>query len=208
MDGDTRIRAVIFDLGGVILRTEDPQPRLALAERLGISRAALEQAVFQNPTAQAGEQGQASLDEIWTAAARLVGLPAAEIPGFRRQFFGGDRVDFALVDFIRGLRPAYTTALLSNSWYADLDRALVEDLRILDAFDVVVSSAAEGLRKPDPRIFQIALKLVQAQPGEAVFVDDFEHNIEAAAALGMHVVHFRGAEQAMRELRALLGAPE
>lgn len=203
MQEQPEIRAVIFDLGGVILRTEDPQPREQLAARHGMTRAALEEAVFNNPAALAAEAGQAAVEDAWAETARRLGLPKAEMAGFFAQFFGGDRVDFALLNFIRGLRPARTTALLSNTWQVDLPQFLRESLHIPDTFDIIISSAAQKIRKPDPRIFQLALELTGAAAQQAVFVDDFAHNIEAAAAVGLRVVHFRSAEQAVAELRSM-----
>ena len=77
--------------------------------------------------------------------------------------------------------------------------------RVRNAFDAVISSAAVGVRKPDARIFQAALDALLVQPGEALFVDDFEHNITAASELGLQTVHFRGAQQAAGQLHAMLG---
>ena len=200
------IQAVIFDLGGVILRTEDPRPRQELAERLGMTYAELDQAVFGNALSHAAERGEAEPEQVWAEAARLLALPAEEIPAFRQSFFGGDRVDFDLVAFIAGLRPRYKTGLLSNTWTVDLPGWLRDGLNILpETFDVIVSSARSKMRKPDPRVFALALEALQVRPEQAVFVDDFAHNTQAAAALGMHVVHFRGPEQARQELAVLLG---
>lgn len=201
------IKAVIFDLGGVLLRTDNPQPRNELASQMGVSRLQLEEIVFMNPVAQQAERGLAAPEAVWAEVARQLNLPAEEIRPFRRAFFGGDRVDFEFIRFIQSLRPAYTTALLSNTWIVDLPRFLRDDLQIPDTFDVVVSSAQQGMKKPDARIFHAALKLVGARAEEAVFVDDFSQNISAAAALGIHTVHFRSYEQARSELKSLLKIP-
>ncbi len=204
MSANIHIKAVIFDLGGVLLRTDNPQPRTDLADQLGISRLKLEEIVFNNPVAQQAECGQATPEAVWIEAARLLDLPQSEIPALRRAFFGGDTVDFELIRFIQALRPAYTTALLSNTWFVDLPRFLRDDLQIPDTFDVVVSSAQQGVKKPDAEIFRATLKLVSASPNEAVFVDDFARNITAAAELGLHTIHFRSAGQAVSELKSLL----
>lgn len=207
MNNEANIRAIIFDLGGVILRTDDPQPRLALAERMGMTRRELENAVFEHLASQKAEVGQATPAQAWEAIAQTVGLPMEEIPAFRKQFFGGDQVDFRLIEFIQKLRPRYTTALLSNTWIVDLQAFLREDLHIPDhTFDVVISSAQQQVAKPDPAIFRVALEAVQSAPHEAIFVDDFAKNIAAAAALGIRTVHFRDAKQAMDEILAMLGA--
>ena len=204
MNQETCIRAIIFDLGGVLLRTDDPQPRAALAERMGMTRGELEKAVFEHAWWKQAEVGLVSEEEAWAAAARALHLAADEVAAFREQFFAGDRVDFELVALIQGLRPRYTTALLSNTWIADLPGFLRDTLHMPDAFDVIISSAERRVAKPDPAIFQFALEATKSAPHEAIFVDDFERNIAAASALGIRTVHFRSAEQARGEILALL----
>ncbi len=197
-------RAVIFDLGGVILRTDDPAPRSELAQYLGMSRSELEKIVFENPVSQLAERGLAAPTEAWAAIAQAVNLPVGEMPVFLKQFFAGDRVDFSMIALIQKLRRAYKTVLLSNTWNDDLPAFLREELQIPDTFDVIISSAQQKIVKPDPAIFRLVLRLVDARPEEAVFVDDFERNITAAASLGIHTIHFRNAEQARAELLAIL----
>ncbi len=208
MPNPTEIIAIIFDLGGVILRTEDPQPRINLARSLGITRLELENIVFFNPVSQRAERGQASPDEVWISIARTLNLPVDRMPEFKKQFFNGDRVDDHLVEFIKKLRASYTTALLSNTWTVDLERALREDYKIVDAFDMVISSAYHQIVKPEPAIFKLALDLLKTHPEQTVFVDDAEKNITAAAALGIHTIHFRNERQARSDLLAILGKDE
>lgn len=207
MPEHSTIQAVIFDLGGVILRTEDPQPRLELAGALGFSRAALEEAVFQNPAALAAERGEGRPDAIWEEAARILGLAPDMAARLRRDFFAGDRVDQVLMDAIRAMRAGgRRTGILSNSWYADLPALLREPFGIADAFDFVVSSAAVGVRKPAEGAFLAALQAAGAPAQASVFVDDFAANVTAARALGMYAVHFTGREAALAELERLLSA--
>jgi len=201
------VRAIIFDLGGVILRTEDTQPRAGLAQRLGFTYAALDAIVFNNSTAQRAERGQATPDEVWAEAARLLNLPPDEIPRVRREFFAGDRVDQDLIALIHSLRGDYKTALLSNTWFSDLPRFLREDLGIPDTFDVVISSAREGLAKPDPRIFQVTLEALGIEAAEAVFVDDNLANVQAAGQLGIRAVRFFSVSQMRQDLGAFIRLP-
>jgi len=201
------IRAVIFDLGGVILRTDDPGPRTALAERLGKTYAELDEIVFANPVSQAGERGLAAPEEVWAEVARLLSLPSGEVGQVRREFFAGDQVDMALVELIQGLRGRYLTALLSNHWIADMPRFLREELHVPDIFDLVISSAAIGLAKPDPQIFNLVLERLGVAPGEAVFVDDNLANIQAAGQMGIHAVRFFNLGQLRRDLQAFVSLP-
>ena len=109
----------------------------------------------------------------------------------------------ALIDYIRALRPRYKTALLSNAW-DDLRGVLVDEWGIADAFDELVISAEVGLAKPDARVYLLTLERLGVAPAEAVFVDDFLHNVEGAQAVGIHAIHFQDSNQARTELEALL----
>ncbi len=198
------IKAVIFDLGGVLVRTEDREPRAALGLRFDKSYDEMGKVVF-NRSSYRASIGEISAREHWQFVMRSLNLPDSEIESFYDQFFGGDVVDFALIDTIRALRPRYTTALLSNAW-DDLRQLLVEKWKINDAFDKIFISAEIGVAKPAPEIYKMVLEKLGIAPDESVFVDDFIENIEAARKLGMHGIHFREKDVAMEELRKLLGA--
>ncbi|MCF6278010.1 MAG: HAD family phosphatase [Anaerolineales bacterium] len=196
------IKAVIFDLGGVLVRTEDHTPRTQLGLRFGKSYAEMDKVVF-NRSAHRASLGEISAYEHFQNIMRSLGLPDSEIDAFYDQFFGGDLVDYAMVDEIRTLRAEYTTVLLSNAW-DDLRGLLVNKWHIDDAFDEIFISAELGIAKPDPRIYRIVLEKLALAPEETVFVDDFIENIAAARKLGMHGIHFRRVDVAMQELRRLL----
>ncbi|WP_322792975.1 HAD family hydrolase [Bellilinea sp.] len=197
------IRAVIFDMGGVLLRTEDTAPREKLAQQLGISRQALEEAVFLSPSSKLAEVGEISESEHWQRVLDQFGVAEQERLAFREAFWSGDRVDHTLVNWLRSLRPAYKTGLLSNAW--DEARTSIQArFNFLDVFDVSLFSAEVGLRKPDERFYRLILDRLQVEPQEAVFVDDFPANIEAARQLGMQAVHFRSPQQALNDVRSLL----
>jgi epoxide hydrolase-like predicted phosphatase len=79
-------------------------------------------------------------------------------------------------------------------------------LPVDEIFELVVDSAFVGMRKPEPEIYELTLeRLGEPSPGECLFVDDVEPNIDAARELGMHAVHFRSTEQAIPEIRGALG---
>ncbi len=74
---------------------------------------------------------------------------------------------------------------------------------LLDQFDAFFSSCYLGLRKPDRKIFQIALDVLQRDPERAVFIDDRPENVAAAASLGIHGIRYQGSAQLASELAAL-----
>ncbi len=199
------IKAVIFDLGGVIVRTEDQTPRRQLASRLGIPPAELSQIIFDSVTAMKASTGLLTTTEHQAAVANTLSLNAAEITSVWDEFWAGDRVDTRLVEYLRSLRPRYKTGLLSNAW-DDLRRVITDRWHIEDAFDVIIISAEVGLAKPDHQIYHLLLDRMDVAPDEAVFVDDFPQNIRAAQEVGLHTVHFRSQQQALNDLEGILNA--
>ncbi len=196
------IRAVFFDLGGVIVRTEYQAPREYLAQRLGLSYEDLVKAVFESRTSRQASVGELDTEAHWEAVVRSLGLPAGQKEAVRTEFFAGDIVDRTLVDFLRSLRPQYKTGLISNAW-PDL-RGYITSQGFEDAFDHMTISAEVGVMKPEARIYQIALERAGVRPEESVFVDDFGENILGAQAVGMHAIHFSQPEGALEELKAML----
>jgi glucose-1-phosphatase len=197
------IQAVIWDLGGVILRTEDAAPRLQLAERLGMPRYDLEELVFHSPSGMRAQLGEISVEQHWENIRRELNLTEQEMPTVREAFWGGDRIDTRLLEDIRGLRPRVRLGLLSNA-FSDLRQAISEYWGFSDVFDTLVISAEIGIMKPDARIYRLALERLKVQPGEAVFIDDFPRNVEGARALGIPAILFQNRQQAWQELQALL----
>jgi len=194
------ITTVIFDLGGVLLRTEDREPRTRLAKRLGMTYEELESRVYGSREAMRGE---ISAETHKMAVMESLGLPDDAVEEFGDDFWGGDRMDEKLVAFIHGLRGDYTTALLSNAW-DDLRPLLVGYWKIADAFDRIFISAEMGVSKPDPEIYQAVAAELQKDPAEMVFVDDFIENVIAARDQGWQAVHFRSREGALAELAEYL----
>ena len=195
-------RAVFFDLGGVIIRTEYQAPREHLAERLNMDYEDLVKLVFDSETARKASVGALSEAEHWQAVTRRLGRPASEQDSIRDEFFAGDVPDRELIETIRSLRPRYKTGLISNAWLG-LRAGLVKS-KLDRAFDVLVISAEVGVMKPDAKIYGMALEQSGVRATEAVFVDDSAPNVEAARALGMHGLLFRDPERALLELRKLL----
>jgi putative hydrolase of the HAD superfamily len=106
--------------------------------------------------------------------------------------------DHAMRDAVMRFHDAgIKTVLVSNSWR-------VTDYDGLDMFDVVVLSQEERVRKPDPRIYKIALERVALRPEKCVFVDDLGGNLKPAKALGMTTLKHERAETTIPELERLL----
>jgi epoxide hydrolase-like predicted phosphatase len=108
----------------------------------------------------------------------------------------------AMLEAIHRLRAAaLKVAALTNNWITE--DGGTSALRPL--FDVFVESAAVGLRKPDPRIYQLACQELAVTPPEAVFLDDIGSNLKAARALGMTTIKVDEPDAALAELEQHVG---
>jgi epoxide hydrolase-like predicted phosphatase len=201
------IRAVLWDLGGVILRTFDSEGRRAWEQRLGLPRNGLARLVFEGEAGRQASVGRASTEDVWTWVLGQLKLPEESRGRLVSDFWKGDRVDEALVDYIRSLRSRVKTALITNAW-PGTRQTLEERWGIADAFDLVVISSEVGTTKPGRRIYELALDRLGVRPDEALLVDDFAENITGAESVGMHGVLFRSPEQAMADVARLVDGIE
>lgn len=199
----SHIQAVFWDLGGVISRTKNRAPRAAWEARLGLPPGELDRIVFAGEMGRKAALGLARANDVWTWVAESLGLGPEQRENLRRDFWRGEELDLELIGYIRGLRANYRTGLISNAW-PEIRQEIENEWGIADAFDELIISAEVGLAKPDPRIYQLALKGLGVEARDAIFVDDFLENLEAAAALGLHTVHFENRTQAQQQVETLL----
>jgi len=96
------------------------------------------------------------------------------------------------------------TAALTNNWPRAGADAPAPDGHGL-GFEVVVESAVVGLRKPDPRIYELVLTQLAVEATATVFLDDLGINLKPARALGMTTIKVTDPDDAIAELSAVLG---
>jgi len=206
------IDAVLWDFGGIFT----PSPfgaAHAYAESEGIDPVEFVELVFGQYDSDTDhvwhqlERGEVSMADAITqiaAEAAARGLPFDLMKMFSS--LGADHDRTVVVDAVRTVRErGVRTAIVTNNIreYGDAWRGMVP---VDELFDVIVDSCEEGIRKPDPRIFVIALERLGVEdPERAVFLDDFDGNISAARALGMHGILVTGDPRpAMDELLRLV----
>ena len=209
-----RIRAVLFDFGGVI--TESPFESFnRYEERLGIPRDTIRQINATNPDDNAWAQLERSEVSVETFAA-LFEAEAAEI-GYS---VSGAEV---LACLSGGLRPQMVRALeilaerlpigcITNNVRAGHGAGMARDTataaaiaEVMKLFGVVIESSVVGLRKPDPRIYELACAELGIDPARTAYLDDLGINCKPAAAMGMAAIKVIDPDEALRELEALVG---
>ncbi len=199
-------RGVIFDLGGVVCGS--PLHAIAAFEQEhGIPAGFVNHVVVT--TAPSGawsrlERGELDLVRFFEAFETDCAAAGQRIDA--RAMMG--RVAEAatprpvMLEAIRRLREkGFRVAALTNNWRTETDAASA----LQTHFDVVVESAKEGLRKPDPRIYRLACERLGVTPEEAVFLDDIGLNLKSARALGMTTIKVADPDDALVELEEILG---
>lgn len=197
------IRAVIFDFGGVFVRTEDWNEHRKWENHLGLTGSGLLKTVFGSEMAACAVLGQASSADVWQYVGTTLGLNAEQVRQLERDFWANDLFNEELAVFFRNLRPRYKTAILSNAW-PDAREVFTQMYGGVSLADEFIISAEEGLAKPDAHIFQLVAQRLGVQPKEAIFVDDWAPNVQGALAVGMRAVQFKTNAQVIAEIQKYL----
>ncbi|MFE1793908.1 HAD-IA family hydrolase [Streptomyces sp. NPDC059525] len=192
--------AVLCDLDNVI-RFYDSSRLTELERAAGLPEGTTASVAFHPEQGGPLVLGQITKDQwVEQVADRLGGLGGGvRVPVQRARELAGAlarspfRADGAVVSALRGARTAGLSVVLVTNAALDLEEDLAA-MGLTDLADHVVNSALEGVAKPDPEIYAIAAGRAGAAPERCLFVDDRRENVEAAVALGMTGVHFRGPE--------------
>lgn len=205
---------VIFDFGGVITSSPFEAFRVMEQER-GLPRDLVRRINTTNPDGNAwalferGEIDEDRFDALFAAEARALGheLPGRDVLAR----LSGDlrpRMVTALDRLAgRGYRLGCVTNNMPSGHGAQMSRSAEAADAVADVmarFDHVVESSKAGVRKPDPRVYEMACDALGVQPGACVYLDDLGINCKPAAALGMIAIKVTGEDQALADLEAAL----
>jgi putative hydrolase of the HAD superfamily len=199
------IRAVLFDFGGVI--SSSPFEAFAHLEvERGLPADFIRTVNATNPDTNAWaklERGEVDLEafgSLWSDEARALGH---EMDGrlVLERLAGEIRPE--MVNAIRTCRTKFRTACLTNN-FTRAEAILSEEVAgVYSLFDAILESRVLGVRKPDPRFYELACETLDVEPDECVFLDDLGVNLKPARALGMHTIKVLDPQVALAELGAL-----
>jgi FMN phosphatase YigB (HAD superfamily) len=188
-------KALVFDFGGVLMRTVDFGPRRSWEMTLGLPEWGLSKLVFDNHVASKATVGVAQTADVWNFVAAQLRLSEPELDKLQRDFWAGDCIDTVLTDFVGQQSGTCRTAILSNAWPGA--RQFFKSLPDLSVFETLVISAEEGVAKPAMEIYRRTLERVGVTAAQTMFIDDMEENVVAARSLGMAGVVFENTEQTL-----------
>jgi putative hydrolase of the HAD superfamily len=197
------IRALLFDIGGVLEVTADLDTVRRWASRFGLAVSDIDERM--RDVWHAGELGTITLDDVHQALRERLGLDEQQVAAFMadvwREYLGTPNTE--LIEYVRGLRPRYRTGILSNSFVGAREREQgaygFEDL-----VDEIVYSHEAGLSKPDPRSYALACTRLGIGPGDTIFVDDVAGHVAAAGEVGLHGIRYQDNAQVIADIEKLL----
>ena len=205
------IKAVLFDLGGVVL--ESPLNVITNFEKtMGLSDGAVARVILQGgdtgPWAclERGEISMADFCQEINARSEKAGTPFSG-QGLMASFDDMARVRPRMIELVRQLkRRGHTVAALTNNWHSG---GLLQDrfIQLREEFDLLVESWKVGLRKPEVAIYELVLSRLGTRPEETVFLDDFGINLKPARAMGMRTIKVGCAQDAIDGLYEVFGDP-
>lgn len=200
------IRAVVFDIGGVLEITPDLGVYRRWETRLGLP--AGEMGERMHDVWLGGSLGTITLNDLHQAVTDRLGLDERQVAGFMadmwREYLGTANTE--LIEYARGLRPRYHTGILSNSFVGAREREQAA-YGFEDLVDEIVYSHEAGMSKPDPRIYALVCSRLNVRHDETVFLDDTGMCVAGAREVGIHAVRYRDNAQAIAEIERLLATP-
>ena len=204
------IRAVIFDVGGVIQESpidfiRDYEARNGLPEGF-IAGIVGNYAARPDGAWQRLERGEILLDEFCRVFDSEIANLGYSVSTAAMMLEMADYVVIRprMLEAVRRVRShGLRTAALTNNWLVEGKDEEREALK--SHFDAFIESSRTGLRKPDPRIYELTCEAIGVLPGETVFLDDIGANLKPAARLGMLTIKVTDPDAALRELGEALG---
>jgi 2-haloacid dehalogenase len=195
------LRSLVFDLGNVLI---DWNPRYLYRKLFEGDEAAMDDFLARvctpewNAQQDAGRSCEAAIAEKIADYPDLAPLISAYYQRWP-EMLGGSFPD--TVELLEELSQMDLPLYALTNWSHETFPVARQRFPFLDLFDGIVVSGEERLLKPDPALYRRLLERFHIQPESALFIDDVAANVEGAQAVGMHAVHFAGAEELRASLR-------
>ncbi len=199
------IRAVVFDIGGVLEITPYTGVAETWEERLHLEPGELNRRLAH--IWHDGGLGSITEAQVYESVGELLKLDRAQLDAFFQDMWDEylGEPNTALIDYFASLRPRYKTGIISNSFVGAREREQGR-YHFEEMCDLIVYSHEEGIAKPEWPIFELTWARLGVQPEEMVFLDDVDTHVAAASELGIHAILFENNAQAIADIERCLHA--
>ncbi|MDD4877669.1 MAG: HAD family phosphatase [Candidatus Nanoarchaeia archaeon] len=194
------IKAMLFDAGGVIVKTGNQISMFARIFRPKNKQKLWEKINHYNGPLCAGKMSE---KEYWRIIAKSEGIDPGKIPDnlWAKNYEKTTKIDPKMVSLLKRLRKRYKTILISNTIKPHV---IINKKRgLFDNFDDVINSNEVHLSKDTKAIFKLALKRNHLKAKECIFIDDIQKFVDIAKSAGIHGIRFRNVRQLKKELSRL-----
>jgi putative hydrolase of the HAD superfamily len=194
------IKAVVFDIGGILEITPRQQVRIdgKWEEKLNLKKGTLSEKL--NDVWLGGNIGTISEADVHRQIGEIMGLDTATVDAFIadlwEEYLGTPNTE--LITYFESLHGPYLTAIISNSFVGAREKEQAA-YRFEDMTDLIIYSHEVG-------IYAMTCEQLGIQPNEMIFLDDFEPNIVGAREFGIHAILYKDNAQAIADINALLQA--
>lgn len=201
------IRAVVFDIGGVleldVIELVDHGLDARWEQRLGLQPGELDQRM--ESLWRAGSLGKCTEEDVHQGMRERLGMSQDQVEEYMREMWDWycGRLNVQMADYFRRLRPRYQTAILSNS-FVGARREEQQRYHFEEMCDLIIYSHEVGIAKPEKRIFELTCERLGVQPAEMIFLDNAEMHVAAARELGIHAILFKETTQAIADIEVCL----
>lgn len=197
------IRAIVFDIGGVLEITPDTGVTQKWETFLGLEAGDLNMRMAN--VWRDGSLGKWSEEQVQQSLREVFGMNQEQVEAFWHEMWEEylGTLNVLLAAYFSSLRPRYRTALLSNSFVGARSREQ-ERYHFDEMTDLIIYSHEVGIAKPDRRIFELTCEQLAVQPEETIFLDDVEQHVMAARSVGIHAILFQNTEQAIAQITEAL----
>ncbi len=195
------VRAFLFDLGGVVVQLGFEQAVQEFLQRCRVPRPSIEAFLWTAPATLAFEQGHLTPRAYFTDLQRSLQFDG-DYEAFCRLWNSWVSEQPQMVSLIAALKERYTIGILSNTNVIHL-RCLMDRCTFLRSVDRCIASCLIGARKPQPRIYEIAIAQMGLPAQEIIYVDDRAECVEGGARVGLQAIQFTGYGALVEHLRAV-----
>ena len=186
------IKAVIFDLGGVVLKGKSETFLMKGEKILGKKALEANELCFDKKLLLGTCSLRAALERIFEKK-----MSDEEFIPLAKAWFANWKPDEQIIEFAKSLKKRHRTAILSNSEKSYEEKY---DEMLRKVFSPIVYSHRERMLKPNPKIFELCLKKLGLKAEECVMVDDCKENQKPCRQLGIHFIQFKGLEKLRKDL--------
>ncbi|MBS3080350.1 HAD family phosphatase [Candidatus Pacearchaeota archaeon] len=199
--GKKEIKAIVFDIGGVVLHSIMTKVRKELAKKFNINVNILRDYIYKNSDAII--RGKISLQQYYKKISKNLGIKNPGIFSKEWEYLieKNFRINTKVVNIIKSLKKNYILIAFTN--VAKHHEIIRISKGIYSHFDIKLTSYKQGLKKPNIKFYRLLIKKSNLNPSEIMFIDDKEHNLIPAQKLGMKTIHFQNHTQLKKDLKKL-----